>query len=284
MTELFDEGLHSGISLGLEVGDIHYQDKTEHQDLMIFDHARFGRVMSLDGAVQTTENDEFIYHEMFAHVPILAHGSAKKVLIIGGGDGGAACQVLKHSGIEVTLVDIDRTVIDLSIEYMPTVSDGAFENPKLNVIITDGCKFVKETAEKWDVIIIDSTDPHGPGEVLYTQEFYGDCKSCLTDGGIIVTQNGIPFVQADELRNSYDRLGTLFLDVSFYMATVPSYVGGALAFGWATNDTSLRKLDTHVLLERYLDAAIETDYYSPEIHQASFVLPFYVQKILTADK
>ena len=233
MTELFDEGLHSGISLGLDVGEIHYREKTDHQDLMIFDHARFGRVMSLDGAVQTTENDEFIYHEMFAHVPVLAHGDVKKVLIIGGGDGGAACQVLKHTGIEVTLVDIDRTVIDLSIKYMPTVSDGAFDNARLNVIITDGCKFVKETTEKWDVIIIDSTDPHGPGEVLYTQEFYSDCKSCLSDGGIIVTQNGVPFVQAEELRNSYDRLNTLFSDVSFYMATVPSYVGGALAFGWA---------------------------------------------------
>jgi len=284
MTELFDEGLHSGISLGLDVGKIYFRNKTEHQDLMIFENARFGRVMSLDGAVQTTEHDEFIYHEMFAHVPILAHGAVSSVLIIGGGDGGAACQVLKHKNIDVTMVDIDRTVIDLSIKYMPTVSDGAFENARLELVIADGCQFVKETARQWDVIIIDSTDPHGPGEVLYTQEFYADCKNCLADGGIIVTQNGIPFVQADELRNSYDRLGTLFADVNFYMATVPSYVGGSLAFGWATDNPNLRKLDMGLLADRYLDADIDTNYYSPEIHQAAFVLPYYVQKILTAEK
>nr|WP_199899749.1 hypothetical protein [Sneathiella glossodoripedis] len=183
MIEVFDEGLHAGVNLALEVGEILYRDKTEHQDLMIFENNRFGRVMSLDGAVQTTEKDEFIYHEMFAHVPILAHGNVQSVLIIGGGDGGAARQVLKHAGISATLVDIDRTVIDLSAKYMPTVSGGAFEDPRLEIVVADGCSFVKATGKKWDVIIIDSTDPYGPGEVLYSQEFYTDCKSCLNEGG-----------------------------------------------------------------------------------------------------
>ncbi len=284
MIEVFDEDLHAGVNLALEVGEIHYRDKTEHQDLMIFENNRFGRVMSLDGAVQTTEKDEFIYHEMFAHVPILAHGNVRNVLIIGGGDGGAARQVMKHNDIEATLVDIDRTVIDLSAKYMPSVSGGAFNNPRLEIVVADGCKYVKETDLKWDVIIIDSTDPHGPGEVLYSQEFYVDCKSCLNDGGIIVTQNGVPFVQPEELRNSYDRLGALFADVSFYMAAIPSYVGGALAFGWATDNKQLRTLELGSLADRFLDSAIKTDYYSPEIHQASFALPYYVQKILTEEK
>lgn len=284
MMHLFDEDLHSGVNLALDVGKILYQDKTGLQDLMIFENSHFGRVMSLDGAVQTTENDEFIYHEMFAHVPILAHGSVKRVLIIGGGDGGAAREVLRHPNIDVTMVDIDRTVIDLCKEYLPKLSNGAFDDPRMSLIITNGCDFVKETSKIWDVIIIDSTDPVGPGEALYTQEFYTDCKSCLSPGGILVTQNGIPFVQAEELRNSYDRLGNLFADVSFYMATIPSYVGGPLAFGWATDNKDLRKTDLGKLASRFIDAGIETDYYSPEIHQASFVLPFYVQKILTADK
>ncbi|MBL4907588.1 MAG: polyamine aminopropyltransferase, partial [Sneathiella sp.] len=122
MMEVFDEDLHSGVNLALEVGEVHYRDKTGLQDLIIFENNRFGRVMSLDGAIQTTENDEFIYHEMFVHVPILAHGSVKRVLIIGGGDGGAARQALKHKEISVTLVDIDRTVIDLSIKYLPSIS------------------------------------------------------------------------------------------------------------------------------------------------------------------
>ncbi|MEP3246308.1 MAG: polyamine aminopropyltransferase [Sneathiella sp.] len=284
MIEVFDEGLHSGVNLALDVGEVLYRDKTDHQDLIIFENATFGRVMSLDGAIQTTEKDEYIYHEMFVHVPILAHGSVKRVLIIGGGDGGAARQVLKHQQIEATLVDIDRTVIDLSVRYMPSISGGAFDDPRLNIIVADGCRFVKETTERWDIIIVDSTDPHGPGEVLFTQEFYGDCKSCLADGGVIVTQNGVPFVQADELRDSYDRLGSLFWDVGFYMATIPSYVGGPLAFGWATDNKDLKAVSEAVLAERFLAAKIETYYYMPDIHKASFVLPLYVQKILTAPK
>ncbi|MFT6557233.1 polyamine aminopropyltransferase [Sneathiella sp.] len=281
MMEVFDEGLHSGVNLALDVGTVLYRDQTGLQDLIIFENSTFGRVMSLDGAVQTTEKDEFIYHEMFAHVPILAHGNVKRVLIIGGGDGGAARQVLKHRNIAVTLVDIDRSVIDLSIKYLPSISNGAFDDPRLDLVVADGCQFVKETDQKWDVIIIDSTDPHGPGEVLYTQEFYTDCMSCLTAGGVIVTQNGVPFVQAEELRNSYDRLGLLFQDVSFFMATIPSYVGGPLAFGWATDNKELRNLSEATLADRFLDADIETGYYTPDVHKASFVLPIYVKKILT---
>lgn len=281
--ELFDEGLHSGVNLALNVEKILYREKTDLQDLMIFENSQFGRVMSLDGAVQTTEKDEFMYHEMFVHVPVFAHGNVRKALIIGGGDGGAARQFMKHDGIEVTLVDIDRTVIELSQKFMPSISGGAFQNPRLDVVIADGCQFVKNTNEKWDVIIVDSTDPHGPGEVLYTEEFYSDCKSCLSAGGIIVTQNGVPFVQEPELRSSYDRLNTLFSDVSFYLAAIPSYVGGTMAFGWATNDITLRKSALMGITNRYVEAGIETDYYTPEVHQAAFSLPLHIQRMLTKD-
>lgn len=281
--ELFDEGLHSGVNLALNVEKVLYREKTDLQDLMIFENSQFGRVMSLDGAVQTTEKDEFIYHEMFVHVPVFAHGNVKKALIIGGGDGGAARQLMKHDGIAVTLVDIDSTVIELSQKFMPGISGGAFQNPRLEVVIADGCQFVKDTDVNWDVIIIDSTDPHGPGEVLYTQKFYADCKSCLSDGGIIVTQNGVPFVQESELRSSYDRLRSLFSDVSFYLAAIPSYVGGAMAFGWATDDTKLRKTLLQDLTSRYVGAELESDYYTPEIHQAAFALPLHIQRMLTKD-
>ena len=281
--ELFDEGLHSGVNLALNVEKVIYREKTDLQDLMIFENSQFGRVMSLDGAVQTTEKDEFIYHEMFVHVPILAHGKVSRALIIGGGDGGAARQLMKHKNIAVTMVDIDRTVVELSKKYMPSVSGGAFDNPRLDLVIADGCKFVRETDEKWDVIIIDSTDPHGPGEVLYTQEFYTDCKSCLAPGGIIITQNGVPFVQESELKTSYDRLGSLFRDVSFYLAAIPSYVGGVMAYGWATDDVEHRKVSLSCLVERYVEAGIATDYYTPEVHLAAFALPLHIQKMLTRE-
>ena len=238
--ELFDEGLHSGVNLALNVEKVIYREKTDLQDLVIFENSQFGRVMSLDGAVQTTEKDEFIYHEMFVHVPLLAHGKVRRVLIIGGGDGGAARQLMKHRNIAVTLVDIDRTVID-------------------------------------------STDPHGPGEVLYTEEFYGDCKSCLSEGGIVITQNGVPFVQESELRESYDRLGGLFKDVTFYLAAIPSYVGGVMAYGWATDEADHRKTGLAKLAQRYIDAEIGTEYYTPEIHQAAFALPLHIQKMLTRE-
>src|SRR5690606_13630757 len=251
---------------------------------MIFENKNFGRVMSLDGSVQTTEKDEFIYHEMFVHVPMLAHGYARRALIVGGGDGGAARQLMKYRDIAVTMVDIDRTVVELSRKYMPSVSGGAFDDPRLDLVIADGCKFVKETDETWDVIIIDSTDPHGPGEVLYTQEFYSDCKSCLTPGGVIITQNGVPFVQEEELRTSYQRLGRLFQDVSFYLAAIPSYVGGIMAYGWATDDASLRKVSLSTLAARYVEAGISTDYYTPEVHKAAFALPLNIQKALTRDE
>ncbi|PHQ70174.1 MAG: spermidine synthase [Sneathiella sp.] len=281
--ELFDEGLHSGVNLALNVEKVLYREKTDLQDLMIFENSTFGRVMSLDGAVQTTEKDEFIYHEMFVHVPLLAHGNVRRVLIIGGGDGGAARQLMKYEDIAVTLVDIDRTVIELSKKYMPSISGGALDDPRLDLVIADGCRFVKETDQHWDVIIIDSTDPHGPGEVLYTAEFYGDCKSCLAPGGIITTQNGVPFVQESELRQSYDRLGALFADVTFYQAAIPSYVGGDMAFGWATDEKSHRSRSLAELAETYMNSGIETHYYTPEVHQAAFALPLHVQKILTRE-
>lgn len=279
--EFFDEMLHDEIGQRLKVDRVLYRDKTEHQDLIIFENARFGRVMTLDGVVQTTEGDEYIYHEMLTHVPLLAHGNAARVLIVGGGDGGMAREVLKHTSVErLTMVEIDGGVVEFCKEYLPNHNAGAFDDPRFNLVIADGCKFVKETDEKFDVIIVDSTDPIGPGEVLFTQEFYGDCKSCLTEGGIIVTQNGVPAVQPGEVTNSFNRLGAHFRDVGFYLATVPTYQGGPMAFGWATDNTDLRQLYAADIAPRYKAAGIETRYYTPAVHAAAFALPRDVQKLL----
>lgn len=167
MTEWVSETLHAGYQQRFEVSKVLYSEKTEFQDMVIFENPKFGRVLVLDGVIQTTEKDEFIYHEMMVHTPMLANGAAKRVLIIGGGDGGCLREALRHPGVgKVTMVEIDPTVVELSRKYLPGHSDGAFDDPRTDLVIADGLKYVAESDEKFDVIIVDSTDPIGPGEVL----------------------------------------------------------------------------------------------------------------------
>ena len=157
-----------------------HEVKTEHQHLVIFENATWGRVLMLDGVCQLTTSDEFVYHEMMAHVPLMALSKPKRVLIVGGGDGGVLREVLKHPTVEkATLCEIDRSVIDLSLEHFSEVSAGAFDNPRAEVVIADGLKFVAEAKDKFDAIIVDSSEPIGPSAVLHTPEFFADCKRAL---------------------------------------------------------------------------------------------------------
>jgi spermidine synthase len=276
----FSEQLHANYQLQLFVTKTLFRNKTEHQDLSIFENPVFGRVLTLDGVIQTTEGDEFIYHEMLAHVPLIAHGRAKTVLIIGGGDGGMLRRVLQHKSVRATLVEIDQGVIDLCREYLPSISEGAFDDPRASVVIADGAKYVAETPDRFDVIIVDSTDPLGPGEVLFTSEFYADCRRCLNEGGILVTQSGVPFLQKSVLGNTYQRLKPLFDDVSFFVAPVPTYSGGFMTFGWATNDKAARATPKTVIEERVKAASLATRYYNADIHTASFGLPNYIRTLM----
>jgi spermidine synthase len=276
----FDEELHPELRQGLKIDRVLYQSGDGLQDLVVFENPRFGRVLCLDGVVQTTEGDEFVYHEMMTHVPILAHGAAQDVLIVGGGDGGMAREVLKHKAVRPVMVEIDPDVVEFSKQHLPSLSNGAFDDPRLELVIADGCQFMKQTEKRFDVIIVDSTDPIGPGEVLFTAEFYADCKSRLKPGGVIVTQNGVPFVQPDEVTNSWRRLGESFQDVHFYLAAVPTYQGGDMAFGWASDDASLRRQTVETIAARFEAAGIETRYYTPDLHVASFALPKTVRDLL----
>ncbi len=280
---LYAEWRDQGYAQRFRITDLVYQEKSEHQDLVIFDTPMFGRVLALDGIIQTTENDEFIYHEMMAQVPLFGHGAAKRVLIIGGGDGGVLREVLRHKDVELAcMVEIDRSVVDLCREYMPSLSAGAFDDPRCDLVIADGCKYVADTDDRFDIIIIDSTDPLGPGEVLFTEQFYADCRRCMTEGGVLVTQNGVPFTQPEEVTNSAKRLGTVFKDVSFYATVVPTYIGGTMMLGWASDNADLKSVRAEELRRRVEASGIKTRYYSADMHKAAFSLPPYVMELMKA--
>jgi spermidine synthase len=274
------ESLHPDYAQALRMDEMLYDSKTDHQRLKVFTNGTFGRVLTLDDVVQTTEGDNFIYHEMLTHVPILAHGAARRVLIIGGGDGGMAREVLRHDTVaHVTMVEIDAGVVEFSKEYLPMLSAGAFDDPRLDLVIADGADFIRRTAGGYDVIIVDSTDPIGPGEVLFTDTFYGHAKRALTEDGILVTQNGVPFLQGAELTNTMRAFRALFADATCYLATIPTYAGGPMAFGWGT-DGPARNTPPDVLRGRFEASGIAPGYYTPEVHRAAFALPGYVARLL----
>ena len=267
-----------GFRMTYAIERVLYELQTEHQQLVLFQHKHFGKMLMLDGATQVTTRDEFIYHEMMTHVPILAHGKAKEVLIVGGGDCGIAEEVLKHKSIaRLTQVEIDASVVEFSKEHFPEFTKPVLGNKRFDLVIADGMDFVAKTDRRFDVIIVDSTDPQGPGKVLFTEKFYRGCKRSLTPGGVLVTQNGVPFLQPAELVSSIGHFRKLFADASCYVAAIPTYVGGHMAMGWATDNTRLREVPLRVIAERYARAGrFATKYWTPQVHKAAFALPRFI--------
>ncbi|WP_428644260.1 polyamine aminopropyltransferase [Roseibium sp.] len=273
----FNETLYPGVQVSYSCDQILYQEKTEHQDLVLFTNPVFGKVLMLDGITQVTTADEFIYHEMMSHVPILAHGAARNVLIVGGGDCGLAEEVLKHKSVEkLVQVEIDASVVDFSREHFGDFNSGVLDDERFELVIADGMKFAAETERRFDVVIVDSTDPHGPGAVLFSEEFYRNVHRMLTPGGVLVTQNGVPFLQKQELVTSVERFSRIFADAAAYIAAIPTYFGGHMALGWASDNPELRKQAVSVLEERFKAAGIVTRYYTPDVHAAAFALPRFI--------
>jgi spermidine synthase len=272
---LFEE---LGLRMTYEVERVLYEQQTDHQSLVLFEHKFFGKMLMLDGATQVTSRDEFVYHEMMTHVPILAHGRAREVLIVGGGDCGIAEEVLKHRSVaRLTQVEIDASVVEFSKEHFPEFTRPVLRDPRFDLVIDDGMKYVARTDRRFDVIIVDSTDPQGPGKVLFSAKFYAACRRCMADGAVLVTQNGVPFFQPAELTGSIAKFRKLFADAACYVAAIPTYVGGHMAMGWASDNAKLRQASVKTIAGRYRKAGgFPTRYWSPEMHVAAFALPRFI--------
>jgi spermidine synthase len=269
----FQERLYEHHSQVFTVDAVLHRSRTAFQDVLVFENRLFGRVLVLDGVVQLTERDNHIYHEMIAHVPLMAHGLAQRVLIVGGGDGGTLQEVLKHAVEQVVLVELDREVIEISKRFFPEVSRGAFEDLRASVIVADGGQFVAETDAKFDVIIVDSTDPVGAGEQLFTTAFYRRCRQLLLPGGMITVQSGAPFYQPLQLEGVCKRLSPSFSAVRPFLAPVPTYAGGMLALVGAGERHKALRPSVKILRERFERLQLDTRYYTPEVHRAAFTLP-----------
>ncbi len=277
----FVETLDADLQPRLRIARILHRQTTEYQDLMIFENPRYGRVLALDGIIQTTEGDEFAYHEMLAHVPILAHGAVERVAIVGGGDGGALEEVLKHDIDRAVMIEIDPSVVSLSRRFLPSICGGAFDDPRAELVFADGTAFMKSTDERFDVIIVDSTDPIGPAAALFESAFYADCTARLTERGILVTQSGVTFSQPDEIRDTNARMTPLFADATVFLTHVPTYGAGFMTLGWGCRSMEPRRTPRAEIVRRLERAGIATRYYTPDIHLAAFALPAYVGALMT---
>lgn len=268
-----------GVELRLRVRRWLVRRRTPYQELELAETDELGRVLALDGKIMLSERDEPFYHEMLVHPALLLHGCPQRVLIVGGGDGGTLREVLRHPPVErATLVEIDREVIEASREHLPTVHQGAFDNPRTELVIQPGEEFVRAHPGEFDVILVDSTDPIGPGEALFTKEFFAACRAALRERGLMALQAGTPFYWPQELAQVVERVKAAFPHVGVYLGFVPAYPSGMWAYVLA-GLSDFRAAEAEIEA-RYSARGLSTRYYTPAVHRAAFVLPRFVEEHL----
>jgi len=268
----------SGFGIAIKAGKLLFSDQSEFQKVEVFEtESALGRVLTLDDLMMTTEGDEYHYHEMIAHVPMMRHKNPKTVLVIGGGDGGTVREVLKHDTVEkVVLCEIDGMVIDACKQFLPTISC-ELDNPKCEILVEDAIEYIKDKENMFDIVLIDSTDPMGPGEGLFTEEFYTNVKRSLKPGGIVAAQSESPFVNKTEIKKMYDLLKKVFPICSTYTSNIPTYPGGYWA--WAFCSETVKPLS--YLDERRCEDITKTcKIYNKDYHNARFALPNYLKELL----
>jgi len=254
-------------------------EKTQYQEMSIIETKQFGKMLVLDGTVQTTEADEFVYHEMITHVPLFAHPSPENVLVIGGGDGGAIREILKHPAVKkAVLVEIDNRVVEASKEFLPAISC-ALNDERASVIIADGVEYVKQQKAFFDVIMVDSTDPVGPAVGLFKADFYNSIYNALRDDGIFVAQTESPFFHKNLIKSVYSDVRSIFPIAKVYTCSIPTYPSGFWSFTIGS-----KKYDPADIDDTRFSVSFNTEYYSPGIHKAAFKLPRFLERILYGTK
>lgn len=276
----FSEQHTKNVKLSIRVDKQLCSRESEFQRIDVFDSPEFGRFLVLDGYMMLTEKDEFIYHEMITHVPMAVHPRVRDVLVIGGGDGGACRELIRYGEIEhIDLVDIDEEVTKVCRKYLPFTACG-LDDPRVHVHFEDGLKFIRTKSDAYDLIIVDSTDPFGPGEGLFTREFYGNCYKALRDDGIMVNQHESPFYPEDALacQRAHKRIVESFPVSRVYQAHIPTYPSGHWLFGFASKKYHpLKNLDE----KRWNARGIKCRYYTTTLHKGAFYIPAYVEELLS---
>lgn len=277
---LYHEITPEGFGIAIEKkGENIFEFQSPYQKTEVFDSYAFGKVLTLDGLMMVTERDEFFYHEMIVHIPMLTHPNPKNILVIGGGDGGTVRELLKYdSVVHIDMVEIDGAVIEASKKFFPTVSSG-LDDKRVSVLVEDAIDFIKDKKDLYDVVLIDSTDPIGPGVGLFNEEFYNNVKTALKKGGIVTPQTEGPFAQSENMKNTYKLLNKVFKHVAPYCSPMPTYPGGYWSWGFCSDDIEVPSKD-FMPDDRAQKISKTCKLYNPNLHAAVFQVPNFVKELV----
>ena len=275
----FSENHTPDVKLSLRLDRHLYSVQSDYQQIDVFESREFGRVLALDGNIMLTERDEFIYDEMMAHVPMAVHPSIRNVLVIGAGDGGVIKELTRYDRIEsIDLVEMDPLVLDVCRKYLPG-NACRLDDERVHIYTGNGLKFIRRCENKYDLIVVDSTDPFGPSEGLFTKEFYGNCYKALRDDGIMVNQQGSPFYaeDANAMQRSHKRIAETFPISRVFQAHIPTYAAGYWLFGFASK--KYHPIDD-LNKEAWNALGLKTRYYTTRLHVGAFYLPAFLEEFL----
>ncbi|MBY0754046.1 polyamine aminopropyltransferase [Clostridium sardiniense] len=267
------------VRFSIKVEEQLFKGQSDFQRIDVFKSQEFGTFFTLDGLMMVTEKDEFIYHDMIVHVPMATNPNIKNVLVIGAGDGGTVRELTRYESIEkIDMVEIDKMVVDVCKEYLPQTAS-KLDDERVTLYFEDGLKFVRTVEDKYDLIIVDSTDPFGPGEGLFTKEFYGNCFKALKEDGILVNQHESPYYEeyAKSMKRAHKRIKESFPICRVYQAHIPTYPSGHWLFGFASKKYDPINSES---IEEWNNLGLKTKYYNTDLHKASFALPNYVKEML----